>query len=187
MRQRVVIAMAPVSRVWAIRDLTHDRAIDVTIQAETWPWINRLKRENRMAVLFITHDMAVVAQMADRVVARVSRQQVVEEAGHRNIRKPATGFRFWPPCRVWAMTVSETRSSPCACCAAPPPSLPEASSACALRTLLEVPSAPVSGLGGLCAAPWHRSTVVEDVTFTLECRRNPVAGGRKRSRSRRGV
>ncbi len=42
-------------------------ALDVTIQAEILALIDRLKRENRMAVLFVTHDMAVVAQMADRV------------------------------------------------------------------------------------------------------------------------
>jgi peptide/nickel transport system ATP-binding protein/glutathione transport system ATP-binding protein len=53
-------------------------ALDVTIQAEILALIDRLKRENRMAVLFITHDMAVVAQMADRVVV-MYRGKIVEE------------------------------------------------------------------------------------------------------------
>jgi len=52
-------------------------ALDVTIQAEILALINRLKRENGMAVLFITHDMAVVAQMADRVVV-MYRGRIVE-------------------------------------------------------------------------------------------------------------
>ncbi|MDR9394600.1 MAG: ABC transporter ATP-binding protein, partial [Roseovarius sp.] len=43
-------------------------ALDVTIQAEILALIDRLKRETGTAVVFITHDMAVVAQMADRVV-----------------------------------------------------------------------------------------------------------------------
>lgn len=43
-------------------------ALDVTIQAEILALIDRLKREHGTAVLFITHDMAVVAQMADRVI-----------------------------------------------------------------------------------------------------------------------
>ena len=53
-------------------------ALDVTIQAEILALIDRLKRENGMAVLFITHDMAVVAQMADRVVV-MYRGKIVEE------------------------------------------------------------------------------------------------------------
>ena len=78
MRQRVVIAMA---MACAPRLLIADEpttALDVTIQAEILGLIDRLKRENGMAVLFITHDMAVVAQMADRVVV-MYRGDVVEE------------------------------------------------------------------------------------------------------------
>ncbi len=77
MRQRVVIAMA---MACAPRLLIADEpttALDVTIQAEILALINRLKRENGMAVLFITHDMAVVAQMADRVVV-MHRGRIVE-------------------------------------------------------------------------------------------------------------
>ncbi len=78
MRQRVVIAMA---MACAPRLLIADEpttALDVTIQAEILGLIDRLKRDNGMAVLFITHDMAVVAQMADRVVV-MYRGRVVEE------------------------------------------------------------------------------------------------------------
>ncbi len=68
MRQRVVIAMAMACKPRLLIADEPTTALDVTIQAEILALIDRLKRENGMAVLFITHDMAVVAQMADRVV-----------------------------------------------------------------------------------------------------------------------
>ena len=78
MRQRVVIAMAMACEPRLLIADEPTTALDVTIQAEILALIDRLKRENGMAVLFITHDMAVVAQMADRVVV-MYRGQIVEE------------------------------------------------------------------------------------------------------------
>ena len=78
MRQRVVIAMAMACEPRLLIADEPTTALDVTIQAEILALIDRLKRENRMAVLFITHDMAVVAQMADRVVV-MYRGKIVEE------------------------------------------------------------------------------------------------------------
>ncbi|PIV78937.1 MAG: glutathione ABC transporter ATP-binding protein GsiA [Rhodobacteraceae bacterium CG17_big_fil_post_rev_8_21_14_2_50_63_15] len=78
MRQRVVIAMA---LACAPRLLIADEpttALDVTIQAEILALIDRLKRERGTAVIFITHDMAVVAQMADRVVVMFRGNKVEE-------------------------------------------------------------------------------------------------------------
>jgi peptide/nickel transport system ATP-binding protein/glutathione transport system ATP-binding protein len=78
MRQRVVIAMA---LACAPRLLIADEpttALDVTIQAEILALIDRLKRETGTAVVFITHDMAVVAQMADRVVVMFRGTKVEE-------------------------------------------------------------------------------------------------------------
>lgn len=77
MRQRVVIAMAMACEPKLLIADEPTTALDVTIQAEILALINRLKRENGMAVLFITHDMAVVAQMADRVVV-MYRGKIVE-------------------------------------------------------------------------------------------------------------
>jgi ABC-type glutathione transport system ATPase component len=78
MRQRVVIAMAMACEPRLLIADEPTTALDVTIQAEILALIDRLKRENNMAVLFITHDMAVVAQMADRVVV-MYRGKIVEE------------------------------------------------------------------------------------------------------------
>ena len=78
MRQRVVIAMAMACRPRLLIADEPTTALDVTIQAEILALIDRLKRETGMAVLFITHDMAVVAQMADRVVV-MYRGDIVEE------------------------------------------------------------------------------------------------------------
>ncbi|SHF98244.1 peptide/nickel transport system ATP-binding protein [Kaistia soli DSM 19436] len=84
MRQRIVIAMAMACRPRLLIADEPTTALDVTIQAEILGLIDRLKRENGMAVLFITHDMAVVAQMADRVVV-MYRGDVVEEGPVRQI------------------------------------------------------------------------------------------------------
>ncbi|ABL68721.1 ABC transporter ATP-binding protein [Paracoccus denitrificans] len=78
MRQRVVIAMAMACRPRLLICDEPTTALDVTIQAEILTLIDRLKRETGMAVLFITHDMAVVAQMADRVVVMFRGNKVEE-------------------------------------------------------------------------------------------------------------
>ena len=78
MRQRVVIAMALACEPRLLICDEPTTALDVTIQAEILALIDRLKRETGTAVLFITHDMAVVAQMADRVVV-MYRGRLVEE------------------------------------------------------------------------------------------------------------
>ena len=84
MRQRVVIAMAMACEPRLLIADEPTTALDVTIQAEILALIDRLKRENGMAVLFITHDMAVVAQMADRVVV-MYRGDVVEQGSVERI------------------------------------------------------------------------------------------------------
>ncbi|WP_425099066.1 dipeptide ABC transporter ATP-binding protein [Tropicibacter sp. S64] len=84
MRQRVVIAMALACEPRLLIADEPTTALDVTIQAEILALIDRLKRETGTAVMFITHDMAVVAQMADRVVV-MFRGNKVEEGPVRQI------------------------------------------------------------------------------------------------------
>jgi ABC-type glutathione transport system ATPase component len=84
MRQRVVIAMAMACEPRLLIADEPTTALDVTIQAEILALIDRLKRENHMADLVVTHDMAVVAQMADRVVV-MYRGKIVEEGDVQTI------------------------------------------------------------------------------------------------------
>ena len=78
MRQRVVIAMAMACEPKLLIADEPTTALDVTIQAEILALMDRLKRETGTAVMFITHDMAVVAQMADRVVVMYRGNKVEE-------------------------------------------------------------------------------------------------------------
>ena len=78
MRQRVVIAMALACEPRLLIADEPTTALDVTIQAEILALIDRLKRETGTAVMFITHDMAVVAQLADRVVVMYRGNKVEE-------------------------------------------------------------------------------------------------------------
>ena len=67
MRQRVMIAMALVCDPALLIADEPTTALDVTIQAQILDLMRRLQRERSMSILFITHDMGVVAEMADDV------------------------------------------------------------------------------------------------------------------------
>ena len=77
MRQRVMIAMALCCRPALLIADEPTTALDVTIQAQILQLIRVLQREMAMGVIFITHDMGVVAEMADRVQV-MYRGEVVE-------------------------------------------------------------------------------------------------------------
>ena len=78
MRQRIVIAMALACKPKILIADEPTTALDVTIQAEILTLLNRLKKEIGTSILFITHDMAVVAQIADRVVVMYHGEKVEE-------------------------------------------------------------------------------------------------------------
>ena len=67
MRQRIVIAIALTAEPDILICDEPTTALDVTIQAQILELINRLKATHHMSVIFITHDLGVVANMADRV------------------------------------------------------------------------------------------------------------------------
>ena len=84
MRQRVMIAMAMVCGPRLLIADEPTTALDVTIQAQILSLMARLKDEQEMSLLLITHDLGVVAQMASRVVVMYA-GQIVEEAGAADV------------------------------------------------------------------------------------------------------
>tara|TARA_Y100000591_G_scaffold51827_1_gene40021 strand:+ start:312 stop:2114 length:1803 start_codon:yes stop_codon:yes gene_type:complete len=87
-RQRVMIAIALACQPKILIADEPTTALDVTIQAEILALINMLKQETGTAVMFITHDMAVVAQMADRVVVMHPGKKVEEGTVHEIFNNP---------------------------------------------------------------------------------------------------
>ena len=67
MRQRIVIAIALASNPDVLICDEPTTALDVTIQSQILELINKLKKERNLSVIFITHDLGVVANMADRI------------------------------------------------------------------------------------------------------------------------
>lgn len=67
MRQRIVIAIALAANPDILICDEPTTALDVTIQAQILELINKLKEERHLSVIFITHDLGVVANMADRI------------------------------------------------------------------------------------------------------------------------
>ena len=78
MRQRVMIAMALACRPKILIADEPTTALDVTIQAQILTILSDLQKELNMAVIFITHDMGVVAEIADDVVVMLKGQKVEE-------------------------------------------------------------------------------------------------------------
>ena len=96
-RQRVVIAMAIALRPRLLIADEPTTALDVTTQAQILQLLQRLAREDGMGLMMITHDLAVVAEMADRIV--VMRHGEVVEQGPtatllREMQHPYTRMLF---------------------------------------------------------------------------------------------
>ena len=84
MRQRVMIAMALACRPKILIADEPTTALDVTIQAQILRLMNNLQRDNGTAIIFITHDLGVINEMADDVVVMYC-GQVVEKTSAKTI------------------------------------------------------------------------------------------------------
>jgi len=80
MRQRVMIALAVSSNPSLLIADEPTTALDVTVQAQVMELIDRVRREFGIAVLFISHNLELVAEIADRVTVMYA-GRVVESAG----------------------------------------------------------------------------------------------------------
>jgi oligopeptide transport system ATP-binding protein len=84
MRQRIVIAIALANNAEILICDEPTTALDVTTQAQILELINRIKAERNLSVIFITHDLGVVANMADRVAVMYA-GKIVEYGDAREI------------------------------------------------------------------------------------------------------
>ncbi len=88
MRQRIMIATALACRPRLLIADEPTTALDVTIQAQVLELIAELRRELRMSVVLITHDLGVVVEQADRIMVMYA-GQVVEEGAAREVIEDA--------------------------------------------------------------------------------------------------
>jgi peptide/nickel transport system ATP-binding protein len=89
MRQRVMIAMALACKPKLLIADEPTTALDVTIQAQILELLKVLQQEEDMSILFITHDMGVVAEIADRTVVMYDGQAVEADNTARIFAAPA--------------------------------------------------------------------------------------------------
>ena len=99
MRQRIVIAIALAANPDILICDEPTTALDVTIQAQILELINRLKKERNLSIIFITHDLGVVANMADKIAVMYA-GKIVEYGTSRDV--------FYSPAHpyTWALLSS---------------------------------------------------------------------------------
>ncbi len=88
MRQRVMIAMALACKPRVLIADEPTTALDVTVQAQILELIKELQDEEGMSVIFITHDMGVVAEIADRAVVMWRGRKVEENSVAELLKRP---------------------------------------------------------------------------------------------------
>src|ERR1700716_2814740 len=88
MRQRVTIAMALAGEPRVLIADEPTTALDVTVQAEIVGLIQTLQRQTGMSVIWVTHDMALLARFADRVLVMYSGRSVEDSAVEQGFASP---------------------------------------------------------------------------------------------------
>ena len=176
MRQRVMIAMALACKPKLLIADEPTTALDVTIQAEILELIKLLQDEEGMSVAFITHDMGVVAEIADRTVVMQNGNAVEQAPTARLFAAPRESYTRALLAAVPRLGSMKDRPDPQRFAiidpvTGEPEAIPETASTAALteRPVLEVANLVTrfdirSGvLGGVKA----RVHAVEDVSFSL--------------------
>jgi len=92
MRQRIMIAMAIICNPQLLIADEPTTALDVTIQAEILDLLRTLQKENGMSLMLITHDLGVVAEMADRVCVMYCGKIMEETTNQRLFKNPKNPY-----------------------------------------------------------------------------------------------
>ena len=96
MRQRVMIAMALANDPQLLIADEPTTALDVTIQAQILALIRQLQTESGMAMILITHDLGVVAEVADEVAVMYAGRVVESGPVRRHLRRSAASLHHRP-------------------------------------------------------------------------------------------
>ena len=91
-RQRIVIAMALICKPRLLIADECTTALDVTVQVQILDLLKTLKREHNLSMLFISHDLAVVAQVADRVAVMRHGEIVEQGSVSQVLTRPQHGY-----------------------------------------------------------------------------------------------
>ncbi|MEH6776289.1 MAG: ABC transporter ATP-binding protein, partial [Cereibacter changlensis] len=154
MRQRVMIAMALALKPDVLIADEPTTALDVTVQREVLDLLRDLQRETGTAIVLITHDMGVVAEMADRVIVMNGGRMVEEGPVARIFTDPAADYTRALLAAVPRMGKGEPRETAASVRAAP------------VARLLDV-SVGFDIHGGLLGRTTHRVHAVEHVSFEI--------------------
>jgi peptide/nickel transport system ATP-binding protein len=122
-RQRIVIAMALINKPRLVIADEPTTALDVTVQAQILALLQRLRAEHNLAMLFISHDLAVVAQVADRVA--VMRHGEIVEQGRTHDVLTAPQHPYTRSLLASVPTMATPRDRPLATTSMADPSTPD--------------------------------------------------------------
>ena len=121
-RQRIVIAMALINRPRLVIADEPTTALDVTVQAQILALLKRLRAEHGLAMLFISHDLAVVGQIADRIAVMRHGEILEQGPAHSLLTRPQ--HPYTQALLAAAPTMHTPRDRPLAVAGADPGAIP---------------------------------------------------------------